>query len=166
MDLGELGDMSDLGPEDVEGDPWLTVAEIGEELRVNPATVRLWISKGALPATRAGQRKLLIRRSDLEYMLDVIRREPPARGYQPRPRNPQGGMGRPSRSTSSPRLTSTAVGQRRTRCRRSSKSWTWPTMSGSARWQRARLVLARDRERTDPMGKPRIGWGVLARVLG
>src|SRR6476646_4805848 len=27
-------------------DPWLTVAEIAEELRVNPATVRLWVSKG------------------------------------------------------------------------------------------------------------------------
>lgn len=87
--------MSDLGPEEVEGDPWLTVAEIAEELRVNPATVRLWISKGALPATRAGQRKLLIRRSDLEYMLDAVRREPPGRGYQPRPSNPQGGMGPP-----------------------------------------------------------------------
>jgi excisionase family DNA binding protein len=50
-------------------DPWLTVAEIAEELRVNPATVRLWISKEILPATRAGRRKLLIRRSDLDEML-------------------------------------------------------------------------------------------------
>jgi len=49
----------------------LTVAEIAEELRVNPATVRLWISKGTLPAKRAGQRKLLIRRSDLDHMLEV-----------------------------------------------------------------------------------------------
>jgi excisionase family DNA binding protein len=45
-----------------EEDPWLTVAEIAEELRVNPATVRLWISQGTLPARRAGRRKLLIRR--------------------------------------------------------------------------------------------------------
>jgi len=58
----------DLG--DLE-DPWLTVAEIASELRVNPATVRLWVSKGTLPATRAGQRKLLIRRSDLDAMLEA-----------------------------------------------------------------------------------------------
>ena len=58
-------------PEDLE-DPWLTVAEIANELRVNPATVRLWVSKGTLPAMRAGQRKLLIRRSDLDRMLEAI----------------------------------------------------------------------------------------------
>ena len=75
--------MSDLEPEDVEGDPWLTVAEIAEELRVNPATVRLWISKGTLPATRAGQRKLLIRRSDLDRMLAVIRPERHSVGPRP-----------------------------------------------------------------------------------
>jgi excisionase family DNA binding protein len=87
--------VSDIQPDDVGDDPWLTVAEIADELRVNPATVRLWVSKGALPATRAGQRKLLIRRSDLDHMLEVVRREPPARGYQPRPRDPQGRMGPP-----------------------------------------------------------------------
>jgi excisionase family DNA binding protein len=48
------------------------VAEIAEELRVNPATVRLWISKEVLPATRAGRRKLLIRRSDLDEMLRSV----------------------------------------------------------------------------------------------
>ena len=65
------------------------MAEIAEELRVNPATVRLWVSKGALPAKRAGRRKLLIRRSDLDRMLDVAKGEPPARGYQPRVRDPK-----------------------------------------------------------------------------
>jgi excisionase family DNA binding protein len=50
-------------------DPWLTLAEIAEELRVNPATVRLWISRGRLSAMRAGQRKLLVRRSELDRML-------------------------------------------------------------------------------------------------
>ena len=60
----------DVEARDVDDDPWLTVAEIAEELRVNPATVRLWISKGRLPAKRAGQRKLLIRRSDLDRMLE------------------------------------------------------------------------------------------------
>ncbi len=62
--------VSDIALEALE-DPWLTVAEIAGELRVNPATVRLWVSKGALPATRAGQRKLLIRRSDLDRMVEA-----------------------------------------------------------------------------------------------
>ena len=47
-------DPDDVEARDVDDDPWLTVAEIAEELRVNPATVRLWMSKGRLPATRAG----------------------------------------------------------------------------------------------------------------
>ncbi|HEX3804177.1 MAG TPA: helix-turn-helix domain-containing protein [Solirubrobacteraceae bacterium] len=50
-------------------DRWLTLAEIAEELRVNPATVRLWVRKGQLEATRAGMRKLIVRRSELERML-------------------------------------------------------------------------------------------------
>jgi excisionase family DNA binding protein len=50
-------------------DPWLTLAEVAAELRVNPATVRLWIARGRLPATRPGQRKLLVRRSDVDRML-------------------------------------------------------------------------------------------------
>jgi excisionase family DNA binding protein len=73
----------DVDPEDLR-DPWLTVAEIASELRVNPATVRLWVSKGALPATRAGQRKLLIRRSDFDRMLETISSQPPALRRQPR----------------------------------------------------------------------------------
>jgi hypothetical protein len=36
---------------DVDDDPWLTVAEIARELRINPATVRLWVSKGRLPVS-------------------------------------------------------------------------------------------------------------------
>jgi excisionase family DNA binding protein len=78
----------DLDPDSIDNDPWLTVAEIAEELRVNPATVRLWVSKGKLPATRAGQRKLLIRRSDLERV--ILRAPTPGRASpQPRPRDPQ-----------------------------------------------------------------------------
>ena len=50
-------------------DPWLTLAEIAAELRVNPATVRLWIARGRLPATRPGQRKLLVRRSEVDRMV-------------------------------------------------------------------------------------------------
>jgi excisionase family DNA binding protein len=50
-------------------DPWLTLAEIAAELRVNPATVRQWVSKGRLKASRAGVRKWIVRRSDLDRML-------------------------------------------------------------------------------------------------
>src|ERR1019366_10348638 len=86
---GERGAVADLDSDDIDDDPWLTVAEIAEELRANPATVRLWVSKGTLPAKRAGQRKLLIRRSDLDRMLAVTRGEPAAGGYQPRPPDPR-----------------------------------------------------------------------------
>jgi excisionase family DNA binding protein len=51
------------------GDPWLTLAEIAEELRLSPATIRSWISKGTLRAMRAGQRKWLVRQSELDRML-------------------------------------------------------------------------------------------------
>ncbi len=50
-------------------DPWLTLAEIADELRVNPATVRQWASKGQLKASRAGVRKWIVRRSELDRML-------------------------------------------------------------------------------------------------
>ena len=53
------------GPED----PWLTVAEIAEELRLSPATIRSWISQGTLRARRPGKRKLLVQRSELNRML-------------------------------------------------------------------------------------------------
>ena len=64
----------DLDPDAVDDDPWLTVAEIAEELHLNPATIRLWISKGLLQAKRAGMRKLLVHRADLDWLL----REPDA----------------------------------------------------------------------------------------
>ena len=54
---------------DRQDDPWLTLAEIAEELRVNPATVRQWVAKGQLKASRAGVRKWIVRRSELQRML-------------------------------------------------------------------------------------------------
>lgn len=47
----------------------MTVAEFAEAIRVRPVTVRSWITKGQLTATRAGQRKWLVRRSELARML-------------------------------------------------------------------------------------------------
>ncbi len=75
------------GPPD---DPWLTLAEIADELRVNPATVRLWISRGRLKAMRAGQRKLLVRRSELDRMLALTdpSKAPPRQPRIPEPLRP------------------------------------------------------------------------------
>ncbi|MGH2913832.1 MAG: helix-turn-helix domain-containing protein [Solirubrobacteraceae bacterium] len=69
-------------------DPWLTPIEIAKEIRVNAATIRLWISKGLLPATRAGQRKLLVRRSDV---MRLLAKNSSAGGVQPhrRPQHPR-----------------------------------------------------------------------------
>ncbi|HTX08615.1 MAG TPA: helix-turn-helix domain-containing protein [Solirubrobacteraceae bacterium] len=60
--------MADLEAETPE-DPWLTLAEIAEELRMSPATIRSWVSNGTLRAMRPGKRKLLVRRSELDRML-------------------------------------------------------------------------------------------------
>ncbi len=69
-------------------DPWLTPTEIAKEIRVNAATIRLWISKGLLPATRAGQRKLLVRRSEV---VGLLAENSSAGGVQPyrRPQHPR-----------------------------------------------------------------------------
>jgi excisionase family DNA binding protein len=89
--------LTDEGPN--AADPWLTLAEIADELRVNPATVRLWVSKKQLKASRAGVRKWIVRRSDLDRMLaetnaspddvlDRVRRGEPAELGPPVPRRP------------------------------------------------------------------------------
>jgi excisionase family DNA binding protein len=60
-----------------EGDPWLTVAEFADAMRVQPVTVRSWITKGQLKATRSGKRKWLVRRSELDRMLYGERADTP-----------------------------------------------------------------------------------------
>jgi excisionase family DNA binding protein len=62
--------MSDPDPDRAD-DPWLTIAEFAAEMRVRPVTVRSWVAKGQLRATRAGQRKWLVRRSELTRMLEL-----------------------------------------------------------------------------------------------
>ncbi len=57
---------ADLQP---DPDEWLTVKEIAEELRLTPATIRSWISSGTLKARRAGQRKWLVKRSEIDRTL-------------------------------------------------------------------------------------------------
>jgi excisionase family DNA binding protein len=70
-------------------DPWLTLAEVADELRVNPSTVRLWVSQGRLSASRAGRRKWLVRRSELDRMLGS------ERTAEPRPADEGAGPIRP-----------------------------------------------------------------------
>ena len=71
-------------------DPWLTPAEIATEIRVNAATIRLWISKGMLPATRVGQRKLFVRRSDVIRLLAENSTAGGVNPYRRSPRPPDG----------------------------------------------------------------------------
>lgn len=61
--------MTDPDPDRTD-DPWLTIAEFAAEMRARPVTVRSWIAKGQLQATRAGKRKWLVRRSELTRMLE------------------------------------------------------------------------------------------------
>ncbi len=50
-------------------DGLLTVHEIAELLKLNPQTVRNWIDQGRLPAIRVGERRVRVRRSDLDAYL-------------------------------------------------------------------------------------------------
>jgi excisionase family DNA binding protein len=51
-----------------DADPWLTPEQVGEELQVHPATVRLWIRSGRLGATRVG-RSWRVRRSEVDRVV-------------------------------------------------------------------------------------------------
>jgi excisionase family DNA binding protein len=48
---------------------YLTPAQVAEELQVTVVTVRRWIASRELRATKAGPRRWMIRRSDLEAFL-------------------------------------------------------------------------------------------------
>ena len=51
-------------------DPWLTVAQVSDELTLHPATVRSWVKSGRLAAVRVG-RTWRVRRSDLDRALEL-----------------------------------------------------------------------------------------------
>jgi excisionase family DNA binding protein len=82
--------VADNEPETPE-DPWLTLAEIAEELRMSPATIRSWVADGTLRAMRPGKRKWFVRRSEVDRMLAGEDRydpkapetKPPADGWRP-----------------------------------------------------------------------------------
>ena len=48
---------------------YLTPAQVAAELHVTVVTVRRWITTGQLPASKAGPRKWMVRRSDLHAFL-------------------------------------------------------------------------------------------------
>ena len=50
-------------------DEFLTVAEIAEQLKVNPQTVRNWVDWGALPVFRVGARAVRISRRDFDAFM-------------------------------------------------------------------------------------------------
>jgi excisionase family DNA binding protein len=51
-----------------EEDPWLTVPQVSDELKLHPATVRAWVNSGRLAAVRAG-RTWRVRRSEVDRAL-------------------------------------------------------------------------------------------------
>lgn len=51
-----------------DADPWLTVQQVSEELKLHPATLRRWIKTERLAAVRAG-REWRVRRSEVERAL-------------------------------------------------------------------------------------------------
>lgn len=47
----------------------ITIAEAAEEYGVHSSTVRRWIDRGLLPAFRVGERRIGLKRTDLERMV-------------------------------------------------------------------------------------------------
>ena len=61
--MAEARDASSPG-----GDVWLSPDQVGRQLNVHPATVRLWIRTGRLGATRVG-RAWRVHRSEIDRVL-------------------------------------------------------------------------------------------------
>jgi len=63
---------------------FLTVAEVAATLKLNQQTVRNWIDQGSLPALRIG-RRVRIRRSDFERLIEAGATRADATQAQPGP---------------------------------------------------------------------------------
>jgi excisionase family DNA binding protein len=63
---------------------FLTVAEVAQTLKLNQQTVRNWIDQGSLPALRIG-RRVRIRRSDFEALIEAGATQPGSARAQPGP---------------------------------------------------------------------------------
>ncbi len=54
---------------DPSDETYLTVAEVAAILKLNQQTIRNWIDAGQLPAIRVGQRRVRIKRSDFDRLV-------------------------------------------------------------------------------------------------
>ena len=61
--MAEISDRPGL-----DDDPWLTVQQVSDELKIHPATVRVWIKQERLRAVRAGK-GFRVRRSEVDRAL-------------------------------------------------------------------------------------------------
>ena len=68
----------------MDEDEFLTVAEVAQTLKLNQQTVRNWIDQGSLPALRVG-RRVRIRRSDFERLIEAGATRPDLTAAQPGP---------------------------------------------------------------------------------
>jgi excisionase family DNA binding protein len=59
-------------------DGYLTPSQVAAEVHVTVVTVRRWITNGQLPASKAGPRKWMVRRADLDAFLSAGRSLDPA----------------------------------------------------------------------------------------
>lgn len=52
-----------------QADELFTVAEVAAMLKLNPQTIRNWIDRGELACVRIGPRRVRIKRSDLDRLI-------------------------------------------------------------------------------------------------
>lgn len=64
----------------MSADELLPVRQVADELQVNQQTIRNWLAKGNLRETRAGPRRVRVRRADLDAFLGA---QPDARASSP-----------------------------------------------------------------------------------
>ena len=83
-----------------EDDPWLTVPQVSEELKLHPATIRAWVNSGRLAAVRAG-RTWRVRRSEVDRAL--MSDASPAYGRQEASSSTSGAVQTEASRTSAPR---------------------------------------------------------------
>jgi excisionase family DNA binding protein len=60
-------------------DQYVTIAEAAALLKVHRSTIRRWIAQGELPAYRVGQRRLALKRADLDRLVRPAARAAAAR---------------------------------------------------------------------------------------
>jgi excisionase family DNA binding protein len=68
-----VGAVRGIGLMTTQEDEYVTVTEAATQLRVAPSTIRRWIREGGVPAYRLGQRRVVLRRTDLGGLITPIR---------------------------------------------------------------------------------------------